>query len=289
MEVQITKEYKDRLFRLVFGEKEDLLALYNAVNESAYSNPEQLAIVTLENMLYLKMKNDISFLIGDILNLYEHQSTLNPNMPVRGFLYFAETYQKYLMKHKYRLYGKKLIPLPRPKYIVFYNGLEDQPDRVELKMSDAFPPASDAGEPCLECRAIMLNINAGHNSGLMDKCRKLKEYSIFVEKVRTKLQMNLPFDEAADAAIQECIQENILKDILTAHRAEVIDMLFTEYDEQEHMAFLKEEGLEEGIKEGENRVNQLIRLLIENGRSSEIEKAVTSHDFQESLFQEFGL
>ena len=105
LEVQITKEYKDRLFRLVFGEKEDLLALYNAVNESAYSNPEQLAIVTLENMLYLKMKNDISFLIGDILNLYEHQSTLNPNMPVRGFLYFAETYQKYLMKHKYRLYG----------------------------------------------------------------------------------------------------------------------------------------------------------------------------------------
>ena len=101
--------------------------------------------------------------------------------------------------------------------------------------------------------------------------------------------MNLPFDEAADAAIRECIQENILKDILTAHRAEVIDMLFTEYDEQEHMAFLKEEGLEEGMKEGENRVNQLIRLLIENGRSSEIEKAVTSHDFQESLFQEFGL
>ena len=141
MEVQITKEYKDRLFRLVFGEKEDLLALYNAVNESAYSNPEQLAIVTLENMLYLKMKNDISFLIGDILNLYEHQSTLNPNMPVRGFLYFAETYQKYLMKHKYRLYGKKLIPLPRPKFVVFYNGLEEQPDRVELKMSDAFPPA----------------------------------------------------------------------------------------------------------------------------------------------------
>ena len=184
-------------------------------------------------------------------------------------------------EYKDRLYGKKLIPLPRPKYIVFYNGLEDQPDRVELKMSDAFPPASDAGEPCLECREIMLNINAGHNRGLMDKCSKLKEYSIFVEKVRTKLQMNLPFDEAADAAIRECIQENILKDILTAHRAEVIDMLFTEYDEQEHMAFLKEEG--------ENRVNQLIRLLIENGRSSEIEKAVTSHDFQESLFQEFGL
>lgn len=127
----------------------------------------------------------------------------------------------------------------------------------------------------------MLNINAGHNSELMDRCRKLKEYSIFVEKVRTKLRIDLPFDEAADAAIQECIQENILKDILTAHRAEVIDMLFTEYDEQEHMAFVKEEE--------ENRVNQLIRLLIENGRSSEIEKAVTSHDFQESLFREFGL
>lgn len=289
MTVQISKEYKDRLFRLVFGEKADLLALYNAINESAYADPDQLQIVTLENMLYLKMKNDISFLIGDILNLYEHQSTLNPNMPVRGFLYFAETYQKYLLEHKYRLYGKKLIPLPRPKYVVFYNGLEAQPDRMELKMSDAFPPAAKAGEPCLECRAIMLNINAGHNKEIMDKCKRLKEYSLFVEKVRTKLNRNLPFDEAADAAIRECIQENILKDILTAHRSEVIDMLFTEYDEQEHLAFVKEEGLEEGIKKGENRVNQLIRLLIQTGRGGEIEKAVSNHDFQESLFREFDL
>lgn len=101
MEVKISKEYKDRLFRLVFREKKDLLDLYNAVNDTHYSNADELHIVTLENMLYLKMKNDISFLIGDILNLYEHQSTVNPNMPVRGFLYFAETYQKYLKKYKY--------------------------------------------------------------------------------------------------------------------------------------------------------------------------------------------
>ena len=134
MDVTVTKEYKDRLFRLVFQDKKDLLSLYNAVNKSSYENPEELQILTLENMIYLKMKNDISFLLGDILNLYEHQSTVNPNMPVRGFLYFAEMYQKYLMKYKYRLFSTKLIMLPRPQYIVFYNGLENQTDRFELKM-----------------------------------------------------------------------------------------------------------------------------------------------------------
>ena len=285
MEVKITKEYKDRLFRLVFREKKDLLDLYNAVNDTHYSNADELHIVTLENMLYLKMKNDISFLIGDILNLYEHQSTVNPNMPVRGFLYFAETYQKYLKKYGYRIYGSKLIPLPLPQYIVFYNGTEKQPDRSYLKMSDAFLSAPSLISPCLECKALVLNINKGSNKELMQKCRKLKEYSIFIAKVREMLMSDLPFNEAVDTAIRECIRTNILKDILIKHRAEVINMLFTEYDEQEHMACVKEEGWEEG----QNRVNQLIRLLIRESRSGEIEKAVTDPVYQEKLFQEFHL
>lgn len=232
-------------------------------------------------MLYLKMKNDISFLIGDILNLYEHQSTVNPNMPVRGFLYFAETYQKYLKKYKYNLYGSKLISLPRPQYVIFYNGTEKQPDRSQLKMSDAFPHSKTAMEPCLECKALMLNINKGRNRELMEKCGRLKEYSLFIAKVREKLTLDLPFTEAVDMAIRECIRENILKDILINHRAEVINMLFTEYDEQEHMASVKEEG--------QNRVNQLICLLIRESRSGEIEKAVMDPVYQDQLFQEFNL
>lgn len=280
MEVKISKEYKDRLFRLVFREKKDLLDLYNAVNDTHYNNADELHIVTLENMLYLKMKNDISFLIGDILNLYEHQSTVNPNMPVRGFLYFAETYQKYLKKYKYNLYGSKLIPLPRPQYVIFYNGTEKQPDRSQLKMSDAFPHSKTAMEPCLECKALMLNINKGRNRELMEKCGRLKEYSLFIAKVREKLTLDLPFTEAVDMAIRECIRENILKDILINHRAEVINMLFTEYDEQEHMASVKEEG--------QNRVNQLIRLLIRESRNGEIEKAVMDPVYQDQLFQEFN-
>lgn len=285
MEVKISKEYKDRLFRLVFREKKDLLDLYNAVNDTHYNNADELHIVTLENMLYLKMKNDISFLIGDILNLYEHQSTVNPNMPVRGFLYFAETYQKYLKKYGYRIYGSKLIPLPLPQYIVFYNGTEKQPDRSYLKMSDAFLSAPFPISPCLECKALVLNINKGSNKELMQKCRKLKEYSIFIAKVREMLMSDLPFNEAVDTAIRECIRTNILKDILIKHRAEVINMLFTEYDEQEHMACVKEEGWEEG----QNRVNQLIRLLIRESRSGEIEKAVMDPVYQDQLFQEFNL
>lgn len=119
----------------------------------------------------------------------------------------------------------------------------------------------------------------------MQKCRKLKEYSIFIAKVREMLMSDLPFNEAVDTAIRECIRTNILKDILIKHRAEVISMLFTEYDEQEHMACVKEEGWEEG----QNRVNQLIRLLIRESRSGEIEKAVTDPVYQDQLFQEFSL
>ena len=285
MDVTVTIEYKDRLFRLVFQDKKDLLSLYNAVNKSSYENPEELQILTLENMIYLKMKNDISFLLGDILNLYEHQSTVNPNMPVRGFLYFAEMYQKYLMKYKYRLFSTKLIMLPRPQYIVFYNGLENQPDRFELKMSDAFLPAMTSMEPCLECTALMLNINLGRNRELMEGCRKLKEYAMFVATVREKLTLDLPFNEAVDSAIQECIRNNVLKNLLIAHRAEVINMLFTDYDEQEHMACVKEEGFEEG----QDKILHLIQLLIKNSRNEEIEKAVNNQDFRNQLFNEFGL
>lgn len=210
-------------------------------------------------------------------------------MPVRGFLYFAEMYQKYLMKYKYRLFSTKLIMHPRPQYIVFYNGLENQPDRFELKMSDAFLPAMTSMEPCLECTALMLNINLGRNRELMEGCRKLKEYAMFVATVREKLTLDLPFNEAVDSAIQECIRNNVLKSLLIAHRAEVINMLFTDYDEQEHMACVKEEGFEEGLISGEEKFARLIQLLISNSRSGEIEKAINNKDYRNQLFNEFGL
>lgn len=127
----VKRTHKDRLFRLVFRDKNDLLTLYNAINGSDYQNPEELEITTLENVIYMGTKNDVSFMIEDILNLWEHQSSFNPNMPIRGLFYFARLYRKYVEEHAVNLYSSRLKELPFPQYIVFYNGLKEEPDRTE--------------------------------------------------------------------------------------------------------------------------------------------------------------
>ena len=93
LNVHVNRQYKDRLFKLIFRDKKDLLQLYNAVNNTEYDNPEDIEVNTLEDVIYMGMKNDVSFLLTDILNLYEHQSTFNPNLPLRGLLYFARLFQ----------------------------------------------------------------------------------------------------------------------------------------------------------------------------------------------------
>ena len=134
------RQYKDRLWRMIFNNKEDLLQLYNAINHTDYQNPDDLEVNTLEDVLYLSMKNDVSFLVGGTMNLYEHQSTFNPNMPLRGVFYFGRLYQGYVAKNDLDIYGEKRLRLPIPKYIVFYNGTKDEPDSME----DAVSKAMDA-------------------------------------------------------------------------------------------------------------------------------------------------
>ena len=118
----VNRKYKDTLFRLLFSERKHLLSLYNAVNETNYTNEEDLEINTLENVIYLKMKNDISFLFGFSLNLYEHQSSVNPNMPLRDLFYVADLLQK-IVKDK-NLYSSCLVGIPTPKFVMFYNGTD---------------------------------------------------------------------------------------------------------------------------------------------------------------------
>lgn len=159
------RKYKDKLFQRVFSDKKDLLDLYNAVNQTSYTNPDDLEITTLEDVIYLSMKNDLSFIISSTLNLYEHQSTFNPNMPIRGLLYFARLYEAYIKEHSLDVYGRQRISLPAPQFIVFYNGREKQPDELILKLSDCFTPNVPASNhtSVLECQAQMFNINYGHN------------------------------------------------------------------------------------------------------------------------------
>ena len=173
------RTYKASLFQMIFKEKKELLSLYNAVNGTSYDNPDELEINTLENALYMNVKNDVSCLIDCTMNLYEHQSTYNPNMPLRGFFYFSKLYSKYADQRKMNVFSETLQKIPTPQYIVFYNGLKEEPDRQVLRLSDAF--LTDGG--CLECKAVMLNINYGHNRELMEKCRPLAEYTEFIDTV----------------------------------------------------------------------------------------------------------
>ena len=209
------REYKDGLFRLVFQKKEDLLSLYNAINGSSYSDPDELEVNTLGNVLYLTKKNDISFLISGMMNLYEHQSTFNPNMPVRGLMYLSKLYEKYIIKNKIDIYTSTPKELPFPQYFVFYNGTSAEPDQLPLKLSDLYEVPTSSKSPCLECISIMLNINYGHNKELMEKCKRLKEYAVFVAAVRRELATDKPLEQAVSHAVDNCIRKDILKDVLT--------------------------------------------------------------------------
>ena len=270
----VRKKYKDRLFRKVFQNKNDLLALYNAVSHTDYKDPAALEITTIDNAIYMSMKNDLSFLIGSVMNLYEHQSTFNPNMPLRGLSYFARLYEAYTAQHKHNVYGRKLIPLPMPQYIVFYNGREDQPDESWLKLSDAFlPPFKDGDTPVLECRVRMLNINLGHNLPLMQDCRRLWEYSTFMNEVRHNLDRGFSLEHAVNAAMDNCIRQDILKDILLQCRSEVLLMFLTEYDEKLHLDKTFEEGRETGLEQGRKLgLEQGQKLGLEQGQKLGLEQ-----------------
>lgn len=247
---KINRDHKDRLFRLVFEEKKDLLDLYNAVAQRHYEDTEELEITTLDDVIYMGIKNDISFLLSNVLNLFEHQSSFNPNMPIRGLGYFSSLYQKFIDLNGFNLYGTKLLKLPVPQYVVFYNGNREEPDRIELKLSDSFESDDTGLEPCLECRATMLNINYGHNKELMERSQRLREYALFVFRVRENMKAKMIPEEAVDQAVTSCIRDGVLADVLSKHRAEVRNLILYEYDEQKQREIARNEAIEEGREEG---------------------------------------
>ena len=251
--LHVVRNQKDTVFRMLFREKKELLELYNALNDSAYNSPEDLTICTLENAIYMNFKNDISFLLDSELNLYEHQASYNPNMPLRDLVYIAKQLEKYMRDES--IYSSTLVKIPVPRFVVFYNGTDRQPEKQILRLSDAFE--KETAEPGLELKVLMLNINFGHNQELMDKCRTLKEYSQYVDRVR-KYARVMRIEEAVERAVTECIREGILADFLSSQRAEVIAVSIFEYNEEEEMRKIraseykngKEDGIAQGIKQG---------------------------------------
>ena len=183
------REYKDRVFRMLLKDPKVALEVYNAMNGTSYDNPDELIITTLENAVYLGMKNDVSFILGTQLVLYEHQSTPNPNMPLRNLAYVACVY------------------------------------------------------------------------------------------------MEMPFPEAVEKAIDECIKKGILAEFLRKNRAEVLRVSIFEYDEEEHMRQEREESRQEGIEQ----VNDLYDKLHDLNREEDIWKAIKDVEYRKKLLEEFHL
>lgn len=257
-------EYKDRLFSFMFGNgehKEWTLSLYNAVNGTRYTDPEQISIQTIRQVLYMGMHDDVAFIIADTLSLYEQQSTFNPNMPVRMLEYTANLMEKYLRQNRLNKYSRQQIMLPVPKLVVFYNGLKSEPDERTLSLSDAFKPEHrDSADIRVDVR--MININQGHSPTLMEACKPLTEYAWIVDTIRQMNRMDT-LEDAIDKTIDMMPRDYLTKPFLEAHRAEVKNMLLTEYNEAETMELFKEEGRALGRAEGrENERISNIRMLM---------------------------
>ena len=244
----VSRTYKARLFAMIFSNKEELLKLYNAVNQTNYKDPELLTVNTLENAIYMGMRNDVSYLLYDRLSLYEHQASINPNMPLRNLFYVSDIYSG--LTKDTNLYGSKLIRLPEPQFVVFYNGADELPERSILRLSDAF--SHKGGEPKLELEVLVLNINPGFNLELMEHCRTLREYMAYVDTVR-KYARETDFPEAVDRAIRECLAKGILADFLSRNWAEVKKVSIYEYDEEKHIRQEREDAMEEGLQQGMQR------------------------------------
>lgn len=278
----IQRSYKDTVFRMIFREKKNLLSLYNALNGTAYGNVEDLEITTLENAVYMNYKNDISFVFDFELLLYEHQSTCNPNMPLRDLLYVTRVLQNRIKDEN--LYSKSLIRFPAPRFVVFYNGIDLQPERQILYLSDAFEKKQD--EPSLELSVTVYNINLGHNHELLNACCLLKDYAQYVEQVRTFAE-KMPLSEAVEKAVDYCIRNGILADFLAQNRAEAITVSIFEYDEEKHMKSERKEWREIGRKEDSDNLAKLLQSLMNTGKIEELNRVISDSEYREKLLKEY--
>ncbi len=244
------REYKDRLFKAIFGRNTEeskrwRLELYNALNGTSYTDPDALEVNTIENVIYITMRNDISFLVGSEMNLYEQQSTHNPNMPLRGLMYFAQLYQIYLTQRGKSLLSSKLVKIPTPKFIVFYNGSENEGCQWSLKLSDAFMREDKSGN--FEWTADVINMNPKCISPLQKKCKPLYDYIRYVYRIKESRKSGMGKEEAVDEAVKWAIKENLLDGFFRKQKAEVTGMSLTEFDEEEFKRVCREDGYEDGI------------------------------------------
>lgn len=252
------RKYKDSVFVDLFyrdrDAKKNLLELHNALYGTCYTDPEQVRLIGLEDTLFQNLKNDVAFSVDDRkIVLSEHQSTVNPNMPLRDLMYIAREYEKIIpVKDRYKT---SLVKIPVPQFVVFYNGSRDYPLEDTLRLSDAF--LMEEKDIALELTVHVININASKKHNILEKCKVLKDYSLFVEATRRFCQA----ENQLQNAVRECISNGILKDYLLRKSSEVINMLMAEYSYEMDIEVQREEAAEEARKEAQKAIDAAEKAL----------------------------
>ena len=267
----VNRKYKDSVFVDLFSEdekaKENFLSLYNALHNTNLQLSCPVENIRLDNVMYMNIINDVSCLVDNkIIILAEHQSTINENMPLRFLQYIARLYEK--LQSPTDRYLRKLSKIPTPEFYVFYNGVEDYPNTTVLKLSNAFITTPVA--PPLELEVTVYNINKNRGAKVLSRCKTLDEYSLFVEEVRSQIQLDP--ENGFTNAVKLCIEKGILKEYLQRKSREVINMLVAEYDYDTDIAVQRQESLVIGIQQG-----------IQQGISQGIQQGISQGSYQKAL------
>lgn len=248
IEGQPQPKYRDRLFIAIFGKDNERskrwrLDLYNVLNGTNYTDPNALELNTIENVIYIKMYNDVSFLVDGQMTLYEQQSETNSNMPLRGLFYFAQLYHKHIAKKNLNLHQSSLIKIPNPRFIVFYNGDTKRAERYKLRLSDAFEIQDESGD--FEWTADVININQGANESLVKKCKPLYDYVRLVGRISGNKKNGMEIGQAVREAVDWAIKEKFLEGLVHEQKEEIIAMCLTEFDEESAIRGWREDGRQE--------------------------------------------
>ena len=282
------RKVRDTVFCRFMATREHLLSLCNALNDTQYDQSAEININTLEGSFFSNIKNDISFLVDNLMVvLIEHQTTINPNMPLRFLSYVDELYRRYISTFHENIYGREIVKLPAPEFFVFYDGDDTSFEHQTLKLGDAFKTNSDK----LELIVNVYNLAEGMNKELKEKCTPIGEYSSFSNMYKKLRHQGLTIDQAINETIRYCLANGIMIEYLQNHQKEVIDMFGFEWNEKEEREALLKIGEARGEARGEakgklNATINNIKLLMKNLNLSP-EKAMQTLEIAPSEYSRY--